>query len=44
MLLYVTQLVGHWRKGDVEDKQKRDIALIAACLGLFGLLLYTDYY
>jgi hypothetical protein len=44
MLLYFTQLFGHWRKGGVDDEQKRDIALIAACLGLFGLLLYTDYY
>jgi hypothetical protein len=44
MLLYFTQLAGHWRKGEVEDKQKRDLALIATCLGLFGLLLYTDYY
>jgi hypothetical protein len=44
MLLYFTQLIGHSRKGGIEDEQKRDIALIAACLGLFGLLLYTDYY
>jgi hypothetical protein len=44
MLLFFTQLIGHWRKGGVDDEQKRDIALIAACLGLFGLLLYTDYY
>jgi hypothetical protein len=44
MLLYFSQLIGHWREGEVGDEQKRDIALIAACLGLFGLLLYTDYY
>ncbi len=44
MLLYFTQLAGRWHKHGIEDKQKRDLALIAAGLGAFGLLLYTDYY
>lgn len=44
MLLYFTQLAGHWRQGNVGPAQKRDLALIAACLAAFGALLYTDYY
>jgi hypothetical protein len=44
MLLYFTQLVGRFSTEGLSDKQKRDIALIAASLGAFGLLLYTDYY
>ena len=45
MLLYLTQLAGRWAKGDpLTPEQKRDLALIAASLGAFGLLLYTDYY
>jgi hypothetical protein len=44
MLLYFTQLVGRWRKGEITDEEKRDLALIVGGLGLFGLLLYTDYY
>jgi len=44
MLLYLTQLGGRWTKGDIEDDQKRDLALIGANLGAFGVLLYTDYY
>ena len=44
MLLYLTQLAGHWTKGEITDKQKRDLALIAASMAAFGVLLYTDYY
>jgi hypothetical protein len=44
MLLYLTQLAGRWAKGQVTDRQKRDLAIIAAGLAAFGLLLYTDYY
>ena len=45
MLLYFTQLAGHWTSGDpLTDEQKRDLALIAGGLGAFGLLLFTDYY
>ena len=44
MLLYFTQLAGRWAKGRLTSEQKRDLALIAAGLGLFGVLLYTDYY
>ncbi|HYO50562.1 MAG TPA: hypothetical protein VEW94_11990 [Chloroflexia bacterium] len=44
MLLYFTQLAGHWKEGEITDTQKRDLALIAANLAAFGILLYTDYY
>lgn len=45
MLLYFTQLAGRRAKGGpLTADQKRDLALIAASLGAFGLLLYTDYY
>lgn len=44
MLLYFAQLIGRLPKGDLTDDQKRDLALILGSLGLFGLLLYTDYY
>lgn len=44
MLLYFAQLLWHWRKGDITDDQKRDLVLILGLMGLFGLLLYTDYY
>ncbi len=44
MLLYLTQLAGRWAKGEITSEQKRDLALIAASMGAFGLLLYTDYY
>lgn len=44
MLLYLTQLGGRWANGEIEDEQKRDLALIGANLGAFGVLLYTDYY
>lgn len=44
MLLYFTQLAGRWRKRELTPDQKRDLALIAVSMGLFGLLLYTDYY
>jgi hypothetical protein len=44
MLLYLTQLAGRWRKGEVTPEQKRDLAIIAASMLAFGALLYTDYY
>ncbi len=44
MLLYLTQLGGRWVKGEIEEEQKCDLALIGANLGAFGVLLYTDYY
>jgi hypothetical protein len=44
MLLYVTQLLAHLREEELTDELKRDLALIAANLVAFGLLLYTDYY
>ncbi len=44
MLLYLTQLAGRWAKGEITDKQKRDLALIASCMAAFGVVLYTDYY
>jgi hypothetical protein len=45
MLLYLSQLAGRSAKGDpVTPDQKRDLAIIAASLAAFGLLLYTDYY
>lgn len=43
MLLYFTQLGGRARKGEVTGEQKRDLAIIAANLALFGVLLQTDY-
>jgi len=43
MFLYFMQLAGRFRKGEVDGKQKRDLAIIAASLALFGLLLATDY-
>ena len=43
MLLYFAQLVGRWSKGKITDEEKRNVALILGSLGLFGLLLYTDY-
>ena len=44
MLTYFTQLIGRSRKGEITDDEKRNLALILGSLGLFGLLLYTDYY
>lgn len=44
MLLYFTQLAQHWTDEEQAEKQKKDLALIAANLLAFGLLLYTDYY
>jgi hypothetical protein len=45
MLLYLSQLAGRWAEGDpITPDQKRDLALIAASMAAFGLLLYTDYY
>lgn len=43
MTLYVTQLIGRWRKGEVSGPQKRDLAIIAASMALFAWLLSTDY-
>jgi hypothetical protein len=43
MFLYFTQLAGRFPKGEIDGKQKRDLAIIAASLALFGLLLATDY-
>jgi hypothetical protein len=44
MLFYLTQLAGHWRKGEVTSEQKRDLGLIAVSMLAFAALLYTDYY
>ena len=44
MLTYFTQLAKRWSKGKISDDEKRNLAAIAGLLGLFGLLLYTDYY
>lgn len=44
MLLYFTQLAQHWADEEHAGRQKKDLALIAANLLAFGLLLYTDYY
>jgi hypothetical protein len=44
MLLYLSQLAGHWRKGEVSPDQKRDLAIIGASMLAFAALLYTDYY
>src|SRR4029079_4568084 len=43
MLLYLTQLAGHWRREEIEGHHKRDLALIGANMGAFGVLLATDY-
>jgi len=44
MLLYVQELAKQGVREGITDEQKKDLALIAASLGAFGLLLYTDYY
>jgi hypothetical protein len=43
MLLYLTQLAKNWTKGRVAGWQKRDLAIIAANMALFALLLGLDY-
>jgi len=43
MLLYLTQLGGRWTKGEISGEQKRDLALIAANMAAFAILLKTDY-
>jgi hypothetical protein len=43
MLLYFSQLPGRWTEGELTDEQKRDLAIILGNLGLFALLLFTDY-
>jgi hypothetical protein len=43
MALYVSEFVKRLRRGEIDDSQKRDLALIAANMALFGLLLATDY-
>jgi hypothetical protein len=43
MFLYFIQLARRFPKGEIDGKQKRDLAIIAASLALFGLLLATDY-
>jgi hypothetical protein len=44
MLLYLQLLAKQWLAEGITDEQKKDLALIGASLGAFGLLLYTDYY
>lgn len=43
MLLYFTQLAGRVRREGLTGEQKRDLAIIAANLVAFGVLLQTDY-
>ena len=43
MALYVAELVKRMRRGELDASQKRDLALIAASMALFGVLLATDY-
>jgi hypothetical protein len=43
MALYVSEYVKRLRKGEIDDSQKRDAALIAGNMALFGVLLATDY-
>jgi hypothetical protein len=43
MALYVAELVKRWRAGEIDGSQKRDLAIIAANMALFGVLLATDY-
>lgn len=42
-VLYLQQLAGHWSKGEVTPQQKRDLAIIAAMMAAFGVVLATDY-
>jgi hypothetical protein len=44
MLLYFWLLAGRAAEGEIDRSQKRDLAIIAGCLVLFGVLLATDYY
>jgi hypothetical protein len=43
MMLYFWTLAGRLPKGEITGEQKRDLAIIAASLALFGVLLATDY-
>jgi hypothetical protein len=43
MALYMAELVKRWRAGEIDGSQKRDLAIIAANMALFGVLLATDY-
>ena len=43
MMLYLWLLAGRFKDGDVDTEQKRDLAIIAGCLVLLGVLLATDY-
>jgi hypothetical protein len=43
MILYFWLLAGRFAKGKINAAQKRDLAIIAGCLALFGVLLATDY-
>lgn len=42
-VLYLQQLAGHWSKGQVTPEQKRELAIIAAMMVGFGVVLATDY-
>ncbi|MEO8285606.1 MAG: hypothetical protein ABI670_04165 [Chloroflexota bacterium] len=44
MMLYLMLLAGKLPKGEIDAGQKRDLTIIGVCLGLFALLLVTDYY
>ena len=44
MLLYAWLFAEHVGENEVSASQKRDLAIIAGCLVLFGGLLATDYY
>ncbi|MDQ5823722.1 MAG: hypothetical protein M3441_05840 [Chloroflexota bacterium] len=43
MSLYVLQLSGRWRNGQVTSSQKRDLGIIAGMMVAFAVLLATDY-
>jgi hypothetical protein len=43
MALYVAEFVSRLRRGEIDSSQKRDAAVIAANMALFGVLLATDY-
>jgi hypothetical protein len=43
MMLYFWLLAGHWKEEGLGAEQKRDLAIIAGSLLLFGVLLATDY-
>src|SRR4051812_20819142 len=44
LLLYLQNLAGSIAKQELTDAQKKELALIAANMAAFGILLYTDYY